>query len=255
MPNCQPRPVPASRAVGVAKPRAHGHATTSTDTAALNAAAPSPEISHQPIRVSAEIVKITGTNTAETRSARRAIGAFVSCALATSSPIFARVVSAPTRVARTVNEPEVFTVAPVTVSPGCTSTGTDSPVSRDASTAEVPSTTTPSVAIFSPGRTRNRSSGMRSSTGTCTCLVTPCLSVRSRVASFAPMLSRVRSASEERSRVRCSIARPISRNSVTMDAESKYSGAWLPVNIDQKLPPAWCTCAVNAGFMSSCASE
>ena len=25
-----------------------------------------------------------------------------------------------------------------------------------------------------------------------------------------------------------------------MDAESKYSGAWWPVNIDQKLPPAWC---------------
>ena len=44
-------------------------------------------------------------------------------------------------------------VAPVTWLSGPTSTGTDSPVTREASTAEVPSMTTPSVAIFSPGRT------------------------------------------------------------------------------------------------------
>ncbi len=47
--------------------------------------------------------------------------------------------------------------APVTVSPAVTSTGTDSPVSMLASTAEAPSTTTPSAAIFSPGRVTNRS--------------------------------------------------------------------------------------------------
>ena len=44
-------------------------------------------------------------------------------------------------------------VAPVTGLSGPTSTGTDSPVTSEASTAEEPSTTTPSVAIFSPGRT------------------------------------------------------------------------------------------------------
>ena len=48
-------------------------------------------------------------------------------------------------------------VAPATASPGPTSTGTGSPVSIDWSTADEPSTTTPSVAIFSPGRTTKRS--------------------------------------------------------------------------------------------------
>ena len=57
-------------------------------------------------------------------------------------------------------------VAPATSAPGPTSTGTGSPVSIDWSTAESPSTTTPSVAIFSPGRTTNRSPARSSSIGT-----------------------------------------------------------------------------------------
>ena len=52
------------------------------------------------------------------------------------------------------------------VAPGATSTGSDSPVSSDWSIAESPSTTTPSVAIFSPGRTTNRSPTWSSETGT-----------------------------------------------------------------------------------------
>ncbi len=133
----------------------------------------------------------------------------------------------------------MLTVAPVTASPGAASTGTDSPVKSEVSRAEEPSTMMPSVATFSPGRTANRSPTCRDEAGTTLSVRSPVAgSTLTSVASFAPMLSRVRSASEERLRVRCSIARPISRNSVTMDAESKYSGAWLPVNIDQKLPPA-----------------
>ena len=58
----------------------------------------------------------------------------------TSRAIWASWVSAPTRVARTSSRPPAFTVAPVTGSPGPTSTGTDSPVSRLASTADEPST-------------------------------------------------------------------------------------------------------------------
>ena len=42
-------------------------------------------------------------------------------------------------------------MAPSTASPTETSTGTGSPVSSERSTADAPSTTTPSVAIFSPG--------------------------------------------------------------------------------------------------------
>ena len=58
----------------------------------------------------------------------------------TSRAIWASWVSAPTRVARTSSRPPAFTVAPVTASPGPTSTGTGSPVSRLASTADEPST-------------------------------------------------------------------------------------------------------------------
>ncbi len=45
------------------------------------------------------------------------------------------------RVARTTSRPPTFVVAPVTESPSATSTGTASPVSMDASTADVPETT------------------------------------------------------------------------------------------------------------------
>ncbi len=98
-------------------------------------------------------------------------------------------VSPPTRVASTTSRPLVFTVAPVTPSPGATSTGTDSPVSIEASTAEEPSTTVPSVAIFSPGRTTNRSPTASCSTGTRTSRPP-----RSSTTSFAPSSISARSA-------------------------------------------------------------
>ena len=93
----------------------------------------------------------TGTNTAETRSASRCTGALPVWASVTRRAIWASAVSAPTRVARTTSRPPALTVAPATASPGPTSTGTLSPVSSEASMAEVPSSTTPSVATFSPG--------------------------------------------------------------------------------------------------------
>ena len=136
-----------------------------TATAAVNAAAgASPVPSQNPSVPTANAMTI-GTNTAETRSASRCTGAFPVWASVTSRAIWASAVSAPTRVARTTMRPPAFTVAPATESPGPTSTGTDSPVSNEASMAEVPSTTTPSVATFSPGRTTNRSSTARASTG------------------------------------------------------------------------------------------
>ena len=51
----------------------------------------------------------------------------------------------------------MFSVAPMTVSPGPFWTGIASPVSIDSFTADAPSTTTPSSGTFSPGRTRTRS--------------------------------------------------------------------------------------------------
>ena len=136
---------------------------TSTATAAVNAARSSASLmsgaaaSSQAPKVTAAMARTTGTNTELIRSARRAIGALPVWAWDTSRPIWARVVSAPTRVARTSSRPAVLMVAPVTGLSGPTSTGTDSPVTSEASTAEDPSTTMPSVAIFSPGRTTMRS--------------------------------------------------------------------------------------------------
>ena len=98
-----------------------------------------------------------GTNQPVTRSARRWIGAFEPCARSTRLTIWARVVSRPTRSARMTNEPLAFIVAPMTRSPAAFSTGSDSPVSIDSSTAEAPSMTTPSTGTRSPGRTRTRS--------------------------------------------------------------------------------------------------
>ena len=77
----------------------------------------------------------------------------------------ASAVSRPTRVARMTNVPVVFWVAPMTSSPGPTATGIGSPVSIDASTADPPSTTTPSTGMRSPGRTRSRSPTATASSG------------------------------------------------------------------------------------------
>ena len=128
----------------------------STATAAAKPRPVSPAPTQKP-SVAAAIASTIGTKIAATRSARRWTGALPVCASVTRRPICASAVSAPTRVARTMRcPPPTFTVAPVTGSPGCTSTGTLSPVSSERSIAETPLKTTPSVATFSPGRTMKR---------------------------------------------------------------------------------------------------
>lgn len=193
MPSWAPRPVPTSSAVGVARPSAQGHAMISTATAAVNAAVTELPVSSHAARVSSDSPMTMGTNTADTRSASRCTSALPFCASVTRRAIWASWVSAPTRVARTTRRPPALTVAPTTWSPGATSTGTGSPVSIDASTADVPETTTPSVAIFSPGRTTNRSPtasrpiGIRVSRSPS----------RSTATSLAPMSSSARSAAPD----------------------------------------------------------
>ncbi len=130
-----------------------------------------------------------GTKTAEILSASRWAAALPFCASSTRRAIRASWVSVPIRVASTTSRPPALTVAPVTPSPGATSTGTDSPVSMDASTAEAPSTTCPSVAIFSPGRTTNRSPTRSPETGMRTSRLS-----RSTATSLAPSSSSARSA-------------------------------------------------------------
>src|SRR6185312_8999113 len=59
-------------------------------------------------------------------------------------------------------------VPPITRSPGCFSTGIDSPVSIDSSTALAPERTSPSTGTRSPGRTSTVSPFATCSTGTST---------------------------------------------------------------------------------------
>ena len=136
MPSCAPRPVPTSNAVGVARPSAHGQAMISTATAAVNAADGEPPAPSQKASVATASAMTIGTKTAETRSASRCTRALPVCASSTSRAVCASCVSAPTRVARTTSRPPTLTVAPATASPGPTSTGTLSPVSRLASIAD-----------------------------------------------------------------------------------------------------------------------
>ena len=106
-----------------------------------------------------------GTKTADTLSAMRAMGALVAAASLTMLIIWAKVVSSPTRRARARMKPLVFMVAALTRSPGFLSTGTDSPVRADSSTAVSPSMISPSTGTDSPGFTRKMSPLATSSTG------------------------------------------------------------------------------------------
>ena len=167
MPISAPLPVDTMMATGVASPSALGHEMTTTATAAVRARDTSaPVAAIQTTNVTSATPSTTGTNTPATLSAMRAMGALVALASSTSWMMRARFVSAPTRVARNVNEPVRLTVAALTVSPAAFSTGIDSPVSADSSTDDEPSTTTPSTGIDSPGRTTMMSPGTTASAAT-----------------------------------------------------------------------------------------
>ena len=77
-------------------------------------------------------------------------------------------VSSPTLRALALINPDVFMVAALTLSPSSLSTGTDSPVRADSSTAVIPSIIIPSTGIASPGFTAKISPGFTSSISTFT---------------------------------------------------------------------------------------
>ena len=147
--------------MGVANPSAQGHAMMTTATAWTTAAArdgSAPSHNHRP-KVKAAHPSTTGTNQPATRSAKAWIGARVRWAAAAMSTIRASTVSAPTRSAVITKLPRVFRLPPITGVPGDFSTGCDSPVSMDSSTAELPVSTVPSTGIRSPGLTLSRQPG------------------------------------------------------------------------------------------------
>ena len=154
--------------IGVARPSAQGQAMISTETAASSAcgsrgAGPT---SAQATKATTAAADHAGTNTPETTSAIRWIGARLRCASPTIRTIWASSVSRPTRSARITSAPVPFRVAPTRRSPGPLAAGIGSPVSIDSSTALSPSSTRPSTGIFSPARTRSRSPTRTSSSGT-----------------------------------------------------------------------------------------
>ena len=152
IPSSAPRPEPTMMAVGVARPRAHGQAMMSTATDACTASGTLPLTSNHPVSVPMAMSTTTGTNTPEMRSASRWIGALLVWASSTNRTIWARAVSEPMRVAATMIIPCWLMVAPNTSSPGALSTGLDSPDSMLSSNEDDPSSNTPSVGTFSPGR-------------------------------------------------------------------------------------------------------
>ena len=93
-------PIPAIIAAGVAKPTAHGHATTNTATARTIAVVKSLVINQLIIKVKTEIDNTVGTNTAATLSAKRAIGALLPCASASAAVMSPKSVSLPNCSAR-----------------------------------------------------------------------------------------------------------------------------------------------------------
>ena len=166
MPLVAPRPVPTMMAVGVARPSAHGQLMTSTEMACVSAVDTSLDSAIHKMNAATAMQMTTGTNTPAILSAIFSMGAFVDVASSTRRMMPASVVSAPTRSARMANHPVVFTVAPVTASPGRLPTGTLSPVMTDSSTTPSPSSTTPSTGTPSPAFTSSTSPTRTCSTGT-----------------------------------------------------------------------------------------
>ncbi len=161
-------PVATTIAVGVARPRAQGHAMMSTLTNVRSAYARrgSGPKSNQTTNVAIAMSRTVGTKIPATVSARRWIGALRPCASRTRRTICASVVLWPVRLTRKVNAPVRLTVAPITESPGRFSTGRGSPVSMLSSTADAPSMSVPSSGTRSPGRTTTASPTVTSATGT-----------------------------------------------------------------------------------------
>ena len=214
-----PRPIPTMIDIGVARPSAQGQAMISTATALTRACARrgSGPSSDQTRNVTAAAATTAGTNTPATLSASPWIGARLRCASDTIPTMRASSVSAPTRSARITKEPVPFTVPPVTRLDAAFSTGSGSPVSIDSSTLPDPSTTTPSVGTFSPGRTRSRSPGLTSTRATSR---SPAPGITSRAVVGAKP-SRARIALPVRARARSSSTWPRSTRAVITAADSK----------------------------------
>ena len=180
-------------------------------------------ILYQTVKVTMAMISTAGTNISEILSTVFWIGARLAWALRTSSTICANSVSDPTFVALYSNVPEIFMVAPMTLSPGFLEFGMLSPVTIDSSMLDDPSVTMPSTAIFCPGLTRIISSTTTSPIGT-----TTVSSFRITSASLACKSSNFSIALLARPFIVSSRTCPSSMNVITKAATSKNTG-WCAV--------------------------
>ena len=221
MPFSAPLPVPTIIATGVARPRAQGQEITSTATPPVRALVTLPVARSHTTAVTSAMTMTTGTKIPDTLSASLAMGALEEDASSTRRIIWARVVSSPTRRASKTKEPDLLMDAAATLSPTVLSTGRLSPVRALSSTAEAPSTMTPSTGMDCPGRTTIRSPTTTSSTGSSastpfriTLAVLGARSMRRVMASLVLPLERVSRNLPRVMRVRI------------MPADSKYRSMW-----------------------------
>ena len=128
-------PMPTMRAVGVAKPMAHGQAMTSTETAARMACGSlsMPPNANQMIHVSNAMAITVGTKMRAILSTVRCTGAFEPCACCTILIMPASTVLSPTCWASNWKVPWRTIVPANTLSPTCFSTGMASPLIIDSS--------------------------------------------------------------------------------------------------------------------------
>ena len=152
---------------GIASPSAWGQAMTSTVTASVRAKTNDCSARrNQNRKVPSPTTTATMVSQWAARSANRWTGGLEAWASLTSAMICARAVSSPVRVTRTRSAPSPLSVPPTAGSPGPLSTGFDSPVIMASLTLLRPSTTSPSMGTFSPGRTSKRSPTCTSEVGT-----------------------------------------------------------------------------------------
>mmetsp|Transcript_28316 Transcript_28316/g.72828 ORF Transcript_28316/g.72828 Transcript_28316/m.72828 type:complete len:274 (+) Transcript_28316:1864-2685(+) len=177
-------PEPTITAVGVARPRAHGHAMTRTAEPNSKASMPPSATPAKSMSACGTIFHATamtharyvaratmttaGTKWAATRSACACTAGLRICASETSRMILASTVSLPTAPTETHRTPEPLTEPPTTASAAALGTGVASPVIIASSTVEEPCETVPSTGTLAPGTTLQRSPLARDDTGTST---------------------------------------------------------------------------------------
>mmetsp|Transcript_10760 Transcript_10760/g.33146 ORF Transcript_10760/g.33146 Transcript_10760/m.33146 type:complete len:450 (+) Transcript_10760:313-1662(+) len=150
-------PREATTTMGAASTNAHGHARTSITSATRTETA-------QPTAIAQS--KTKGVKISAKRPMRSWVFVDVACASSTNLANSDAPSSDRAAVASTLTKPWVATVPRETDDPLSFSTGSDSPVSADSSTAAFPKSTTPSTGTRSPARTTTTSPFFRAAAST-----------------------------------------------------------------------------------------